>query len=89
MACFDGGVLAFLDNNNKDYFDVYFLLAYPPGISYFEDTLGGKCLVHHSNMHKIEWSEIHFHFCYHYSYKNLMIYQDNLNDGREKVWSKT
>ena len=79
----DEGVLEFLDNNNKDYFDAYFIYAYP--LEYLlEETLGGKCLFHHDYMHKILWSDTYSHFCYHHNYKKQMIYHDHLNGGREK-----
>ena len=45
MACFDEGMVEFLDNNNKDDFDVGFLLANPLGYI-IEITLGRKCIVH-------------------------------------------
>ena len=68
VACFDDGVLACFDNNNKDYFDVGFLHAYP--LEYIiDETLGGKCLVQHGYMHKIGWCETYAHFYYHHNYK--------------------
>ena len=60
MVCGDGdvveyldeGMLSCLDNNDKDDFDVYFLHAHP--LEYLlEETLGGKCLVHHGYMQKL------------------------------------
>ena len=82
----DEGVLACLDNNNKDDFDVYFLHA-PPLEYILEEILGGKCLFQHSHMQKIVWCDTYVHFFYHHNYENQMIYHDHLNGGREKVWS--
>ena len=42
-------MLAWLDNSNKGYFDVDFLHAHPLE-HLLEETLGGKCLVHHGYM---------------------------------------
>ena len=45
-------MLEFLDNNDKDDFDVDFLRAHP--LEYIlEETLGGQYLVHHGYMRKI------------------------------------
>ena len=50
------GVVACLDNNNKDDFDLDFLLAYPME-QIIEETLGGKFLFHNGSMQKIGWYE--------------------------------
>ena len=48
----DEDVLACLDNNDKDNFDVYFLHTHP--LEYLlEENLGGKSLFHHGYMQKI------------------------------------
>ena len=58
-----------MDNNNKDYFDVDFLLAQP--LEYIlEETLGGKCLVHNSYMHNIGCCDTYAHFCYNRNKKS-------------------
>ena len=62
-------VLAYLDNNDKDDFDVDFLHAHSLGYI-LEETLGGKCLVHNGYMQKNFWFYTYFHFCYHHNYKN-------------------
>ena len=52
VACFDEGVLEFLDNNNKDDFDGDFIQANP--LEYLLDkTLVGQCLVHHGLCRKL------------------------------------
>ena len=77
----DDGVFSCLDKNIKDYFDVYFLLT-PPLEYIIEETLGRKCLFRHGDMQKIGWYDTYSPFCYHNNYKNQMIYQYHLNDGR-------
>ena len=85
VAWLDEGVLACLDKNNEENVDVDCFHAHP--LEYIlEKTLGGKCLVWHGYMQKIGCYEIYVHFCYHHNYKNLMIYHDRLNDGRENRW---
>ena len=88
VAWLDEGVLVWLDDNNKDGFDIYFLHSHPLGYL-LEETLVGKCLFRHGYMQKIGWCETYPHFCYHHNYKNQMIYHDHLNDGREKGRSET
>ena len=56
VACLYLAMLACLNNNNKDNFYVYFLLAYPME-QIIEETLGGKCLFHNGSMQKISWYE--------------------------------
>ena len=88
MSCFDEGLLAFLDNNNKDSFDEDFLHLHP--LEYLpRKTLGGKLLVHHGYMQKIGWCETYANLCYHHNYKNQMIYHDHLNYVRGEGWSNT
>ena len=83
MELFDEGVLAYLDNNDKDYFDVDFLHSHP--LEYLlEENLGGKCLFHHGYMQKIGWCDIYTHSCYHHNYKNHMFHYDHLDYGMEK-----
>ena len=42
MTFLDEGVVAFLDKNNKDYFHVDFILAYP--LEYiFDETMVREC----------------------------------------------
>ena len=49
VACFYEGVVKCLDKNNKEDFDIYFILAHP--LEYIlEENLGGKGLVHHGHM---------------------------------------
>ena len=43
--------------------------------------------LHHGYMKKIGWYDTYSHCCHDYNYKTLMIYQDHLNDKREKRWS--
>ena len=75
VTCLDEGVLAYLDNNDKDNFDVDFIHAHP--LKYFLEKywLG--------NVYT------YFHFCYQYNYDNQIIYHYKLNDEREKGWSET
>ena len=55
------GVVACLDKNNKDDFDVDFLLANP--LEYhLGETLGQQCIVHHGYMKKIVWYETYVQF---------------------------
>ena len=87
-SCLDEYVVAFFDKNNKDDFDVDFLFEHPLEYTIGE-TLDGQCLVHHGYMKNIGWSETYVHFYNYHTYKNMMIYQDHLNYGRETVWSAT
>ena len=49
LAYFEVGVLVWLEKNNKDDFDGYFLQSHP--LEYLiEETLGEKFLVHHDYM---------------------------------------
>ena len=69
LTCLYEVVVEYLDNNNKDNFDVDFLHAHP--LEYIlKENLGGKYLVHHTYMQKIGCCETHVHFCYHQNYKN-------------------
>ena len=69
VTCLDEGVVKLLDKNNKDYFDVDFILANP--LEYLiEEILGGRFIVHHGYMKKIGWSEIYVHF-YHYQNQKI------------------
>ena len=96
VESFDDGVMAFLYKgvmvcfykNNKDCFYVDFILAHPLEWR-LEGTLGEKFIFHYGYMKKISWSETYAHFYHEHNYKNLMIYQARLNDGRERGWSKT
>ena len=81
VVCLDDGVLACLDNNDKDYFNAYFIHAQP--LEYIlEENFGEKILVHHGFMQKTGWCDTYVHFCYRHNYKNQMIYHDHLNYGR-------
>ena len=62
------GVLVCLDKNNKDSFDVDFLISHPLG-QLLEETLGVQCLVHRGYMKKTGWYDTYVHFCRHHSYK--------------------
>ena len=59
------GILAHLDNNNKDGFGVDLLLSHP--LEYIlEETLGGRFIVHHGYTNKIGWYETYVHlYCDH------------------------
>ena len=46
VSCLDQGVVKCLNKNNKDYFDVDFILPHPLK-QIIEETLGGQCMVHH------------------------------------------
>ena len=81
VVCLDEVVLPCLDNNYKDDFGVDFLCAHP--LEYiFEETFGGKCLVHCGYMQKIGWWDTYVNFFYHHNYKNQMIYHNFLDDER-------
>ena len=61
VAWLNEGVVACLDKNNKDDFDVDFLLANP--LEYhLGETLGRQCIVHHGYMKKIVWYETYVQF---------------------------
>ena len=63
LKLLDEGVVKCLDKNNKDKFDVAFLLEKP--LEYLiDETLGGKFLVYYGYMKKIGWSDTYAHF-YH------------------------
>ena len=84
----DVGVLSWLDNNDKDDFNVDFFNAQP--LQYLiQETLGGKFLVHNGYMQKKIWCGTYFHFCYHHNYEKQMICHEHMNDGREKGQSET
>ena len=77
------GLLACLDNDNKDDFDGDFLHAHPlEGI--LEETLGGNCLVHHGYMQKVGWCDTYDQLCYHRKYKNQIIYHLSLEWWEEE-----
>ena len=82
-SCLDEGVVACFDKNNEDDFDVDFLLEYPSEYI-LKGTLCGKFIVHHGYMKKIVWYKTHIHFCHEHNYNNSMIYQAELNYGRER-----
>ena len=68
VSCLDEGQVACLDNNNKDNFDVYFLL--PHRLEYLlKEILVGKFIVHYGYMKKIGWSETYFYFSHDNKYK--------------------
>ena len=88
VECLYEGVLACLDKNDKNGFEVDFIHLHPLE-EIREETLGDQFLFQHGYMQKIDWCDTYVHFCYHHNYKHHMIYLDNLNDGREKGWSDT
>ena len=66
VECWDEGVVECLDKNNKDDFDVDFLLPHPLE-KLMEETLGGKFIVHHGYIKKIGWSKTYVHFCHEHN----------------------
>ena len=63
MTCSYEGVVACLDNNNKNDFDVGFLHVHP--LEYIiEVTLGGQCIFHYGYIKKIVLSGTYLHFCH-------------------------
>ena len=54
-----------------------------------EETISGKCILHHGYMKKIGWYETFVKFYHNHTLKKLLIYQYHLNDGREKYWYET
>ena len=69
VTCLDKDVVACLDNNNnKDDFNVNFLLARPL-VYLLEGILGGQCILHRGYINKIVWSETYVRFSHDHEYK--------------------
>ena len=68
LAWLDEGVLEYLKNNNKYYFDVELLHAH--SLEYIlEENLVGKFLVQHGFMQKCGWCDTFDQWCYRHNYK--------------------
>ena len=72
VACLDEGVVECLDNNNKNYFDVDFLLSHP--LEYIlQGILSGKCTFHNGYMKIFVWYNTYVHLYHDHSYKTPRI----------------